>query len=141
MAIIALSSLPYIHDTITVRGEGIKGWVPDFGLQSLLMDQDGYVLGFSSYRVFIYTFLIHLFAHLGWVGWFFEAIHKLYRPFLLVPVTLSLYQIIIILSNSRTTVFNEPDIKFLLTMGLSIAAALNFYFNNRETLNRHFLNK
>lgn len=137
MAIILLSSLPYIHDVITVRGEGLQGWVPDFGLQQLLTNSDGYILGFSSYRVFVYTLLIHLFAHIGWVGWFFDAIHKLYRPFLLVPISLSLYQIIIILSNSRTTVFNEPDMKFLLTLGLSIAAAINFYFNNKKIINQH----
>ncbi len=135
VAIIGLSSLPYIHDVITVRGEGLKGWVPDWGLQQLLMDNEGYIMGFSTYRVFVYTLLIHLFAHIGWVGWFFEARGRLYRPFLLVPVVLSLYQISIILLNSRATRFNEPDIKFYITIGLSLLLAVNFYFNNKELFN------
>jgi len=138
MAIIGLSSLPYIHDVITVSGEGLKGWVPDWGLQAALADSDGYILGFSSYRVFVYTILLHIFAHIGWVGWFFDARGKLYRPFLLLPVTLSLYQIGIILFNSRFSTFNEPNIKIILTIVISTILAINFYANNKQLLAEHF---
>jgi len=141
MTIIVLSSLPYIHDVITVSGEGLKGWVPDWGLQRLLTDTDGYILGFSSYRVFVYTILLHVFAHIGWVGWFFDARGKLYRPFLLLPVTLSLYQIGIILFNSRFSTFNEPNIKILLTLIITSILAINFYANNKKILVEHFKKK
>ena len=131
MAIILLSSLPYIHDVITIRGEGLNTWVPDFGIINLLTDADGNILGFSTYRVFIYTLFIHIFAHIGWVGWFFDAKEKLYRPFLLIPVALSLYQIGIILSNSRNTNFNEPNVKIGITIFLAILLAVNFFLNNK----------
>lgn len=138
VAIIGLSSLPYIHDIITISGEGLKGWVPDWGLQSFLTDSEGYVLGFSSYRVFIYTLLLHLFAHIGYTGWFFEASGKLYRPFILVPVILSMYQIGIILFNWRSSAFNQPNIKIIITIVLSLFLAYNFYFNNKEIIKNHF---
>jgi len=137
VAIIGLSSLPYIHDVITVRGEGLKGWVPDWGLQQLLTDSTGRILGFSSYRVFIYTLLLHLFAHIGYTGWFFEASGKLYRPFILVPVILSMYQIGIILFNWRSSAFNQPNTKIIITIVLSLFLAYNFYFNNKKMIKNH----
>lgn len=138
VTIIGLSSLPYIHDIITIRGEGLKGWVPDWGLQAFLTDSNGYVLGFSSYRVFVYTLLIHLFSHIGYTGWFFEARGKLYRPFILVPVILSMYQIGIILFNWRSSAFNQPNTKIILTVALSLFLAYNFYFNNKKMIFNHF---
>ncbi len=139
VAIIALSSLPYIHDVITIRGGDFPSWVPDLGIETFLTNSDGDVLGFSSYRVFLYTFLIHLFAHIGYAGWFFEAKNKLYRPFLLVPVALSLYQIIIILSDYRGSDLNEPHIKIVLTIVISSLLAINFFLNNKKTINTHLL--
>ena len=138
MAIIFLSSLPYIHDVITIRGEGLKGWVPDWGLAELLRDKNGKILGFSSYRVFIYTLALHVFAHIGWAGWFLDAKGKLYRPFLLLPVILSLYQIAIILFNSRETAFNQPNIKIVISIVISIILAINFFANNKKILIGHF---
>ncbi|WP_211333204.1 hypothetical protein [Maribacter vaceletii] len=139
VAIIALSSLPYIHDVITIRGGAFPAWVPDWGIEEFLTNSEGYIAGFSSYRVFIYTFLIHLFAHLGYVGWFFDAKDKLYRPFLLVPVSLSLYQIILILFDFRSSDLNEPHIKIVLTIAISSLLAINFFFNNKKILSEHFL--
>ncbi|WP_299433401.1 hypothetical protein [uncultured Maribacter sp.] len=139
VAIIVLSSLPYIHDIITIRGSTFPSWVPDWGIQEFLTNSEGYVAGFSTYRVFIYTFLIHLFAHLGYVGWFFEAKDKLYRPFLLVPVSLSLYQIILILFDFRSSDLNEPHVKIILTIVISSLLAINFFFNNNKMLSEHFL--
>lgn len=141
MAIIILSSFPYIHDVITISGKGLKGWVPDFGLQAFLTDSNGDILGFSSYRIFLYTILLHIFAHVGWIGWFFDAKGKLYRPFLLIPVTLSLYQIGIILFNSRFSTFNEPNIKIVITVVISLLLAINFFANNKKQLTDHFKNK
>ena len=141
VAIIGLSSLPYIHDVITVRGEGLKGWVPDWGLQALLTNNEGDILGFSSYRVFIYTLSIHLFAHIGYAAWFFEARGKLYRPFILVPVILSMYQVFIILFDWRFTDFNQPTIKIIITISLSLLLAYNFYYNNKEIITKHFNTK
>ena len=132
LGIIFISSLPYIHDMITFRNGDIKGWVPDFGLQELLTDTNGNVMGFSSYRVFIYMLFIHLFAHIGWVGWFFDAKGKSYRFFLLVPVFLSAYTVALLLLNARATEFNEPDTKFYITLGLSIILILHFFINRKE---------
>lgn len=131
MSIVFISSLPYFHDVITIKGEGLKGWVPDFGLQELLTDSNGKVMGFSSYRVFIYTLLIHLFAHIGWVGWMLDAKGKSYRFFLLVPVFLSAYTVALLLLNARATGFNKFDTKLYITLGLSIILILNFFINRK----------
>ena len=141
VTIIGLSSLPYIHDIITVRNGDLQGWVPDWGLKNLLTDNEGYVLGFSNYRVFIYTLSIHLFAHIGYAAWFFEARGKLYRPFILVPVILSMYQVFIILFDWRFTDFNQPTIKIIITISLSLLLAYNFYYNNKEIITKHFNTK
>lgn len=129
MGIVFISSLPYLHDVITIRGEGLKGWVPEFGLQEWLTDANGKVLGFSSYRVFIYTFLLHLFAHIGWVGWLLDAKGKSYRFFLLVPVILSGYTVLMLLLNARATAFNEFDTKIYITLGLTILLIFNYFIN------------
>ena len=127
--IICVSSLPYIHDLITIKGEGLAPWVPDFGLEKALTASDGKVMGFSSYRVFLYTLLIHLFAHIGWVGWMMDAKGKSYRFALLVPVVLSGYTVALLLFNARATKYNEPDTKFYLTLILSLIVIFNFFFN------------
>ncbi len=131
LSIVFISSLPYLHDVITIRGEGLKGWVPDFGLQELLTDVHGGVMGFSSYRVFIYMLFIHLFSHIGWVGWFLDARGKSYRFFLLVPVILSGYTVALLLLNARATAFNEFDTKLYITLGLSIILILHFFMNRK----------
>lgn len=132
LGIIFISSLPYLHDLITIRGEGLAPWVPDLGIEKALTDADGKVMGFSSYRVFLYTMLIHLFAHVGWVGWMLDAKGKSYRFALLVPVILSGYTIALLLFNARATEFNEPDTKFYLTLFLSIIVILNFFINYKR---------
>lgn len=133
LGVVIISSLPYLHDIITVRGEGLKNWVPNFGIKEYLTDSQGYIAGFSSYRVFIYTLSIHLFAHIGWVGFFYVAKTKPYRFFILVPVTLSLYQVFIILFNYRSTKFNDVNTKIIITLIISICLILNFFLNNKTT--------
>ena len=132
LGLVFISTLPYFHDMVTYRDGSIKGWVPDFGLKELLTGPDGKVMGFSSYRVFIYMFFIHLFAHIGWVGWFFDARGKSYRFFLLVPVVLSAYTVALLLLNARATDFNQADVKLYITLGLTIVLIFHFFMNRKE---------
>lgn len=129
-AIIALSTLPFLHDIITEIGEGTRSFIPDLGLEDALTDREGYVLGFSSYRVFLYTLFIHLGMHIAFVGWWSASQGKRYRPVLLLPVAMSLYQVLIIVSNVRDTAFNEPGTKLYIVLGLCLLLGINFYFNN-----------
>ncbi len=130
LIIIGLSTLPFLHDIITEIGEGTRNFVPDLGIEKALTDRDGYVLGFSSYRVFLYTFFIHLGMHIAFMGWWFASQGKRYRPILLLPVTMTFYQLLIIISNSRDTTFNEPGTKLYIILGISLLLGFNFYFNN-----------
>ena len=136
VGIILISTLPYIHDLITISGEGIKIWIPNLGIQKALEDSDGYILGFSSYRVFLYTFFLHLFAHIGFLGWMLDAKGKYYRIALLVPVTLSVYALIIMLSNARQTFFNQVNTKFYITIALSLFVLGYFVLDRRNKRNR-----
>ena len=119
MAIIALSSLPYLHEVITHAG-GLRSWVPVLGIQEFLIDGQGKILGFSSYRMFLYTFLIFVFSELGWAAWLFVSKRKTYYLALLVPVLMGLYQICIILFILRKSVANSAETKLLLLFGLSV---------------------
>ncbi len=136
LGILGLSTLPFLHDIITEIGEGTRSFVPDLGLESALTDREGYVLGFSSYRVFLYTLFIHLGMHIAFVGWWSAAQGKRYRPILLLPVAMSLYQVLIIISNTRDTAFNEPGTKLYVLLGLCLLLGINFYFNNAYRKNR-----
>jgi 4-hydroxybenzoate polyprenyltransferase len=130
LAIVGLSTLPFLHDIITEMSEGVRSFVPVIGIEKALTDSDGYVLGFSTYRVFLYTLFVHLGMHIAFVGWWFAAQGRRYRPILLLPVAMSLYQVLIIVSNSRDTKFNEPDTKLYILLGLCLLLGINFYYNN-----------
>ncbi|MFS4493397.1 hypothetical protein [Maribacter sp. 2308TA10-17] len=132
LSIISISTLPYLHDIITLRDASLRSWVPIIGIESFLTNSDG-VGGFWSYRSFVYFLMLHLYAHLGWLGAFiyYGARKKKPRPFLLVPVIISLYSVIIILLNWQETGFNKPNIKFYITLALSALLALNFFFNDK----------
>ncbi len=125
------ATLPFYHDIITEIGVGLRDWVPNFGIEAMLTDDEGYVRGLRSYRILIYLFCIYLFSHLGWIGWFMDSRGRRYRPFLLVPVALSLYQVIVIAMSWQETEFNSPSIKLYITLVLSILLAINFFYNNR----------
>ena len=60
-----------------------------------------------------------------------DSMGRRYRPFLLVPVALSLYQVIVIAMSWQETEFNSPSIKLYITLVLSILLAINFFYNNR----------
>ncbi len=126
-----MATLPFYHDIITEIGVGLRNWVPNFGIEAMLTDDEGYVRGLRSYRILIYLFCINLFSHLGWIGWFMDSRGRRYRPFLLVPVALSLYQVIVMAMSWQETEFNSPSIKLYITIGLSIILAINFYYNNK----------
>jgi hypothetical protein len=140
LLIIGATTLPFFHDIITLRETAaLKDWVPDIGIGNALTDMTGNVGGFGSYRAFVYFFMLHLYAHLGWLGSFiyYDYHIKKIRPFLLVPVIISLFSLILFILNIQDTPFGAPDIKFYITIGLSGLLAWNFFFNDRtgRTLN------
>ena len=126
-----MATLPFYHDLITNRSGETYAWVPKLGIEEMLTDNEGYVRGLANYRILVYLFCLYLFAHLGWIGWFFDSRGKKYRPFILVPAALSLYQVVVIAMSWRETEFNDPNIKLYITIGLSILLAINFYYNNK----------
>jgi len=131
--IIALSTLPFLHDIIMERSGDLKSWVPVIGLENLLSNQNGTIGGFGMYRVFIYFLMIHIYAHLGWLGAFiyYDLPRKKIRPFLLLPVVISLYSVFVILFNWQETGFNKPNLKFYVSILLTILLAINFFFNDK----------
>tara|TARA_R110001583_G_scaffold135308_1_gene287093 strand:+ start:747 stop:1604 length:858 start_codon:yes stop_codon:yes gene_type:complete len=126
-----LAILPFLHDVITDNGGTLRPWIPNFGIEAILTDSEGLVRGLRSYRLLIYLFSIYLLSHLGWIGWFMDSRGKRYRPFLLIPVALSLYQVIVIVMSWRETEFNSPSIKLYVTLGLGIILAINFFYYNK----------
>jgi phosphoglycerol transferase MdoB-like AlkP superfamily enzyme len=132
VGIILMSTLPYFHDVITIKGEGLKPWVPKMGMVDLFTDSSGKIMGFSSYRVFLYYLFIHLFAHIGFVGWMMDAKGKSYRIALLVPVVLSGYTVALFLLNARATSFNSASTKFYLTIAVTIIVAVLYYIDHKN---------
>ena len=116
LMVIGLSTLPYFHDIITTP-DGLKSWVPILGIERLLTGQDTFLLGFSTYRVFLYTFLISLFSTLGYALWYLFAKNKYYRYALIGVLTSSVYHLCLLIFKLRRTVLNEPEMKLI---GLSV---------------------
>lgn len=134
-AIILAGLLPFFHDILTERSGDLRQWVPIIGTEAMLTDANGTVIGFGNYRVFLYTIMLHLYAHLGWLGayiyYFYPPMRKV-RNFLLVPVILSFYSILIIVLNWQETGFNKPDVKFYITIALGVLLAVNYFFNHKK---------
>lgn len=132
-AVITAATLPFLHDILTERSGEIRSWVPIVGIENFFTDSNGD--GFWNYRVFTYTIMLHIYAHLGWLGafiyFYYPKLRKV-RSFLLVPVALSFYSIIIILLNWQGKGFNQPDVKFYITIVLSILLAINYFFNHKK---------
>ncbi|WP_298475348.1 hypothetical protein [uncultured Maribacter sp.] len=129
-----VSLLPYLHDILTIRQGGeLRKFVPVLGIEKLLT-HNGKILGWSSYRIFIYIFCTHLFAQIGWACWFFDARNRLFRPFLLVPIVFNLYEITIISININAPSFNKPDWKLYTTIIIATLIAVNLYFNSDKAL-------
>jgi hypothetical protein len=134
VGIVVVSTLPYFHDLITDRS-GVRPGVPLIGAESLFTGEDGKVLGFSSYRVFLYTIMIHVFAHIGFLGWMMDAKGKFYRIALLVPVILSGYTVAVILFNVREGPFNSVSTKFYITIAASLFVLVSYILDHRNKLN------
>lgn len=129
-----ISLLPYLHDILTIRQGGeLRNFIPILGIEQFLT-QNNKVLGWDSYRIFIYIFNTHLFAQIGWACWFFDARNKLFRPFLLVPLIFNLYEITIISININAPAINKPDWKLYTTIIVAALMAVNLYFNSDKAL-------
>lgn len=131
LLLIMVSTLFYYHDIITLRVGGIKDWVPNIGIEELLTNSNGDVWGFGSYRAFILTLFLQLFAQIGWAGWLHDSYGSLYRPFLIAPLGLSLYQVILLLTESTGTPLNRPDIKLMLVLAIGTVLCILFFFRNK----------
>lgn len=134
--IFLVSMIPYLYDIVTLPGEGVKDWIPVLGIEKLLTVSEGNVWGFNSYRAFIYTLMVQVFAQIGWVGLLMDSKYKLYMPFVWVPVGLTLYQILLIIVQRSETHFNHPDNKFYLTLAIAFSAAVFFLYKNKNLIQR-----
>lgn len=131
VGIILISTFPFFHDIILGR-DGLRGWVPDIGLEDFLTDSNGKIMGFTSYRVFVYTLGAHLFAHIGYLGWMMDAKGKYYRIALLVPVVLSGYTVAILLFNAKETAYNDTSTKLYLTLAITLAVLVYYVIDHRS---------
>lgn len=137
VGIIVVSTLPYFHDLVT-DPYGVREWVPVIGVERVLSQGEGdemVVMGFSSYRMFLYTFFIHLFAHIGFVGWMMDAKGKSYRIALVVPVILSGYTVALLLFNAKASEFNSTGVKFFITIIATIGVIVFYFLDRRRKLN------
>lgn len=129
-----VAMLPFFHDVIIDKQTGVKDWVPNFNIEKYLTNESGKVRSYSSYRIFIYFMLIHVFASIGWMGWALDAKHKSYRFFLLVPACLSFFSTLVILFDARETSFNNASTKIFLIIVVNFLLMM-FYFS------RYYRNK
>lgn len=137
VGIILMSTLPYFHNVIT-EPSGVRDWVPIVGIEEILSQgEEGNkrVMGFSNYRLFLYTFFIHLFAHIGFLGWMMDAKGKSYRIALIVPVILSGYTVALLLFNAKATEFNSTSVKFYITIAATIGVFIAYFVDRRNKLN------
>lgn len=114
LLIILLAVLPFIHDIIELPPGEFKG--------------------FSSRRVFLYMFSINLFSHLGWLLAFILAKDKPFRFSILIPVSLSLYQVIILITGLKDSSLNEATTKFIITVVLSFLVVIKFFTGKRSKI-------
>lgn len=140
VAFFLISLLPFLHDVITDRN-GLLPHIPNLGIEKMLTDENNMVRGLNSYRLLLYLLGIYLFAHIPWIGAFMDSRGSRIRPFLLVPVVLSLYQVIIILMSWRETEFNSPSANLYITLGLSLLLAINFFYNNKVSPQSRIIQK
>ncbi len=137
VGIIFSSTISYFHDILTNKDGELRDWVPNLGLVDAIKDSEGYPLGFTNYRVLLYILGLNIAMHIGYLGWYFAAKGKPYRFFILVPVFISLYQIIINLLNQRSSVLNDVSTKFIITIVIIIAIVLNFYLRKNNEKNTY----
>ena len=131
LAIAFVSTFPYFHDIVTERFVGVKDWVPILGIEDFLTLGERDVWGFVSYRVLLLTLFVQMCAQILWAGWWMDAKYSLYKPFLLVPVGLSMYQITMIVMVKTDAYLNKPDFKLLLVLVFGIILGILYYFKNK----------
>ena len=131
LALIGVSTLIYFHDIVTLPRIGLKEWVPNLGIEETLTVGAKNVWGFTSYRAFLLTLCLQIFAHVGWAGWLLDASYKLYRPFILVPLGLGFHQLTITFFDKADSIMNLPDIKLLILLLLGVLVGILFFFNNK----------
>jgi hypothetical protein len=110
--IIILSTLPYIHDLIP---KGIE------------------YPGYSSLRVFLYLILTNIFGLIGWLLAYHLARGRSYRFTMIIPIMTQTYQIFIYMLNLKSTSFNEIDLKFYITFGLSLLVCIWYFKRKLQT--------
>lgn len=136
--IIVIAMLPFIHDIITDKKEGVKEWVPDLGIEERLTYKNeagsAKVMGYSSYRIFLYFFFEYIFTAIGWFLAFLYARHKAFRTFLLLPAFIALYNLLILLFDYRETTFNEANTKIFIILVLSFLLMTRFLYRHYKSL-------
>ena len=133
-----VTTLPFLHDIIVPK-DGESNWIPDFGIEERLtyINEEGKtkVMGYSSYRLFLYFFFDYLFTAIGWLGFAFIAVGKPYRIFLFIPATMALYNFLILIFDYRETAFNEANTKIFLIIVLLFLATFRFLYRKYKTNN------
>ena len=123
-----VAALPFLHDVIFEDSQ-IKSWIPNLGIEAMLTTENGKVRSYSSYEIFIYFTLIHIFAAIGWLGWAKDAKPgKPYKFFLLIPAGLALYTCLASLFDFRTTRFNNADFKIGIILFLNFIISVFFLY-------------
>lgn len=131
-ALLLLSTFPFIDDMLIDSSKNLRGWVPVLGIERALTLEDGTVLGFNTYRVFLYEFLINLMGFVVWSGCFFDSKGKLYMLFFLVPVVLGFFELLIITMEWKLDAIGYPTWKLGLLLVTGFAAAIFFFVKNRH---------
>ena len=133
-----IAMLPFIHDIITDKKDGIKSWVPDLGIEERLTyeNEEGKtkVMGYSSYRMFLYFFFEYSFTAIGWFLAFFYSKNRPFRAFLLLPAFIALYNLLILLFDYRETTFNEANTKIFIILVLSFLLMIRFLYRHYKSL-------
>ncbi|OEK06063.1 hypothetical protein A8C32_18705 [Flavivirga aquatica] len=129
-----VAMLPFLHDILTDKETGLRDWVPILNIEKMLTNSSGKVQSFSSYRVFLYFLLLHLFATIGWMGWVNDAKKKSYRFFLLIPSCMTFYTTLVIVFDARATSYNNVNTKFFLIIVLNFL--LIMFYLHRKFKNR-----
>jgi len=132
LSIAVISTFPYFHDIISPRGLGIQNWVPFDGFEGLVKLGEKDFWGFRSYRALVLTVFVQLFAQLMWAGWWLDAKYSIYKPFLLIPLGLSFFELTLILMVQKDAYLNKPDIKLFLVLVFGVFLGILYYFKNKK---------
>ncbi|MEM8510373.1 MAG: hypothetical protein AAF717_21245 [Bacteroidota bacterium] len=139
IGMLALSCMLFVHDFMTYGNGKAMDWLPDFGFVEAMTHKtivDGetvtWVWEFGSYRILIYTFMIYLYLFFCWLGPFISGKGRSYRPIIIVPVALSLLQLVLIISRQSESGLNNPDIRLWITLGCALLAATVFLYKYKH---------